>query len=196
MYRSKAASNMWWYVLQLHFSIWNAKLFYETRQSLRLIHSSCFKSLWSDITYLHKSHHSFYFSILEGVSSVPQLLGHRDCFVFLWLTCRTDLILTLTNTHYCFLCSFSVEMAITITATQSEVAVTLANTRMLLLTSALQQKNVTCTVTLLASKEAIYLCLAVNRFLAAEPLVTPDQQHRAGKVWHAEAAAISQPLTN
>lgn len=61
-------------------------------------------------------------------------------------------------------------MAITITATQSEVAVTLANTRMLLLTSALQQKNVTCTVTLLASKEAIYLCLAVNRFLAAEPL--------------------------
>lgn len=198
MYRSKAASNMWWYVLQLHFSIWNAKLFYETRQSLRLIQSSCFKSSWSDITYLHKKITIALFlhfgrSLLcASVTGTPWLLR----ISLTHMQNRLDTGRPSPNTHYWFLCSFSVEMAITITATQSEVAVTLANTRMLLLTSALQQKNVTCTVTLLASKEAIYLCLAVNRFLAAEPLVTPDQQHRAGKVWHAEAAAISQPLTN
>lgn len=134
------------------------------------------KNCWSDITYLHRSHHSCYFSILEGISSVPQLLGHHDCchtavLLYVSLTHRQNILDTDRPSpiaHYCFLCSFSVKIAVTITATQTNIAVTLADTRTLLLTSAHQQ-NVSCTITLLASK-AIYLCLAVNRFLAPEPL--------------------------
>lgn len=61
-----------------------------------------------------------------------------------------------------FFAHFQVETAGTITSTQTDVTVTLTNYRMILLTPAIQQKNVTCTATALPSKAAIYLCRAVN----------------------------------
>ena len=51
---------------------------------------------------------------------------------------------------------FQVEMAVTITSTQTDVTVTLANYRMTLLTPTSPQENVTCTAVALPSKETIY----------------------------------------
>ena len=56
-----------------------------------------------------------------------------------------------------FSAHFQVEMAVTITSSQTDVTVTLVNYRMTLLTPTSQQKNVTCTAIALPSKEAIYL---------------------------------------
>lgn len=98
-------------------------------------------------------------------------LKMQSCCMSFWLTGSRDF--TLAGPHPAlisvFFAHFQVEMAVTITTTQTDVAVTLANDRMILLTPTFQQKNVTCTAIFLLSEETIYLCLVVNRFLAVEP---------------------------
>lgn len=77
-----------------------------------------------------------------------------------------------------FFANFQVEMAVTITNTQTDVTVSLSNYWMVLLTPTSQQKNVTCTAIAFPSKEAIYLCSVVNRFLALEPLLSGQARSR------------------
>lgn len=88
---------------------------------------------------------------------------------------------------------FQVEMAVKITATQTDVTVTLANYTMILLTPTSQQKNVTCTAIALPSKGAIYLHIAVNRFLAVEPPWSRQASSRDQSGSKARAAALTLP---
>lgn len=108
-------------------------------------------------------------------------LKMQSCCMSFWLTGSRDF--TLAGPHPAlisvFFAHFQVEMAVTITTTQTDVAVTLANDRMILLTPTFQQKNVTCTAIFLLSEETIYLCLVVNRFLAVEPLWSRQASSRS-----------------